>query len=89
MTEIAQQIAKLAHLQADTNEVDVHEAIHKMRAFRRRCDIAAEWGRLLTEIEQGPVLEALPAQIVRESRKQLTTLQAQIQQALTAANAKG
>jgi hypothetical protein len=74
----AEKIAALAHYAANTREVDKYEDIHRFRAFTRRCEIAAEWGKTIAALEAESALEVLPAQIVRESNRQLRELYAEI-----------
>lgn len=76
--KLAEHIANLARYNADLKEVDNYEAVRRFRAFSKRCYIATEWQKTLIALEASGKLEALPAQLVRESRKELAKLQAAI-----------
>ena len=84
----AEQIAALVRVGADAKAVDTYEAVVRFRSYSRRCELAAEWLRTIEKLEANP-LAALPAQIVRESSKQLAALQATIKQTLQEASERG
>lgn len=85
----AEQLSTLAYYTSKLQDVETYEKIRLFRAFSQRCSIAAERQRTLIALECGMPLVPLAAQVVRESRKQLEALNAQIKRALEAANRTG
>jgi hypothetical protein len=77
----AEKLAALTHYAGKVQDVETYEAVHWFRAFSQRCAIMTEWEKTVTALEAAP-LEALPAQIVRESRKQLEALQATVKRTI-------
>jgi hypothetical protein len=86
---LAERLADLVHIVGNLRAVETSEAKQRLCFFERRCDIASAWSVALTELASGPALEALPAQVVKESRKQLAALQAEIQRSIAEAVARG